>query len=142
MTSPNTDAPMDDLASLGSDLPPRRELTLADLGRTVWDFFNTQYRAPDENRIAGGQPPRLGVAEHFVGRTVKNLLTLPQRALESSAQHAATGYYDPAPILETATVAVTGGIPFTVRGAVGSAGAAQRQVCREMKPVECSARTS
>jgi hypothetical protein len=41
---------MDDLALLGPDLPPRRNLTLADFGRTVWDFLNTPYRTPDENR--------------------------------------------------------------------------------------------
>jgi hypothetical protein len=113
---------MNHRASLGPDLPARRDLTLADLGRKAWDFFNTPYRAPDESRIAGGQPPRLDVVDYLVGKTVKNLLTLPQRALESSARYAETGEYDPVPIVESAILPMTGGMPFAPRGAVGAGG--------------------
>jgi hypothetical protein len=99
-----------DLASLEPVLPPQRDPTLADLGRTVWDLVTTPYRAPDENRIAGGQPPRLGFVDHFVGQTAKSLFTLPQRAFEASRQHVLTGEYDPAPILEAAMLPMGGAV--------------------------------
>ena len=55
-------------------------------------------------------PPAPG--EVMLPEIIKSLLTLPQRSVESAATHHQTGEYDPAPIVEAATTAMTGGLPL------------------------------
>jgi hypothetical protein len=64
-------------------------------------------------------------SEKFVNPAVKGMIggmaSLPRRAIESAATYEQTGFYDPAPIIEAATLPM-GGSPFAVRGALGAAG--------------------
>jgi hypothetical protein len=81
------------------------------------------YRMPTlEDRSRGGLPVQPNVLDRIFGSVVTGLASLPRRAIESSQNYMATGQYDPEPVVEAATAAMMGGMPFAVRGAVGSAG--------------------
>jgi len=56
--------------------------------------------------------------ERVVGDAAYSLATLPQRALAAADRFHRTGEYDPAPIVEAATLMV--GAPLTPKGALGS----------------------
>jgi hypothetical protein len=57
-----------------------------------------------------------------VGKILHDLYTLPERAGQVAYDYGQTGQYDPAPIMEAAMTATTGGMPFAQAGALGSAG--------------------
>jgi hypothetical protein len=57
-----------------------------------------------------------------VGKILHDLYTLPERAGQVAYDYGQTGQYNPAPIMEAAMTATTGGMPFAQAGALGSAG--------------------
>src|SRR3990167_5273654 len=63
-----------------------------------------------------------GLLTSVLERIVMDLATLPARAGAVAQQYGETGEYNPAPIMEGALTAITGGIPFAQAGALGSAG--------------------
>jgi hypothetical protein len=54
-----------------------------------------------------------------VGRILHDLYTLPERAGQAAYDYGQTGQYNPAPIMEAAMTATTGGMPFAQSGAAG-----------------------
>jgi uncharacterized Zn-binding protein involved in type VI secretion len=60
----------------------------------------------------------------MLGKMAHGLATLPARAGQAAVDYGdpLKGTYDPAPIMEGAMTAVTGGMPFAQAGALGSAG--------------------
>jgi hypothetical protein len=60
----------------------------------------------------------------FIGKVFHGLATLPARAGQAAVDYGdpLKGTYDPAPIMEGAMTAITGGMPFAQAGALGSAG--------------------
>ena len=71
------------------------------------------------------RPPRgrkEGLATALPEKVVMDALSLPRRAFGAAQQYSETGEYNPAPIMETALTAMTGGMPFAQAGALGSAG--------------------
>jgi hypothetical protein len=58
----------------------------------------------------------------MVGKILHDLYTLPERAGQAAYDYGQTGQYNPAPIMEAAMTATTGGMPFAQAGALGSAG--------------------
>jgi hypothetical protein len=60
----------------------------------------------------------------MLGKMAHGLATLPARAGQAAVDYGdpLKGTYDPAPIMEAATTAITGGMPFAQAGALGSAG--------------------
>jgi hypothetical protein len=60
----------------------------------------------------------------FIGKVFHGLATLPARAGQAAVDYGdpLKGTYDPAPIMEGAMTAMTGGMPFAQAGALGSAG--------------------
>lgn len=68
-----------------------------------------------------------GVIKHVA----TDLATLPERAIKNSATSWETGTYDPSVPMEVALTAVTGGLPFVVEGAVGSAGGKLTQAFKD-----------
>jgi hypothetical protein len=58
----------------------------------------------------------------MVGKILHDLYTLPERAGQVAYDYGQTGQYNPAPIMEAAMTATTGGMPLAQAGALGSAG--------------------
>jgi hypothetical protein len=54
-----------------------------------------------------------------VGKILHDLYTLPERAGQAAYDYGQTGQYNPAPIMESALTAMTGGMPMAQAGAAG-----------------------
>lgn len=68
-------------------------------------------------RPQGGR--KEGPATWLPEAMVKDLLTLPARAGQVAVDYGQTGAYNPAPIMESALTAMTGGMPLAKSGAAG-----------------------
>jgi hypothetical protein len=77
-------------------------------------------RVKNSARPDGGRQE--GLLTTLPEKMATDLYTLPARAGQAAVQYGETGEYDPAPIMESALTAMTGGMPFAQAGALGSAG--------------------
>jgi hypothetical protein len=93
--------------------------------------MNALERLMDPNNIGMSEADEGGfgstgrkLSEGILGRMLHDLYTLPARAGQVAVDYGdpLKGTYDPAPIMEGAMTAMTGGMPFAQAGALGSAG--------------------
>jgi hypothetical protein len=114
---------LDDTAALQNE-PNANERVASSFGELVDPFTAAAARTRQPVQPEGGRRDGLAtrVAENIgkdIGAAALNLATLPQRAMHAADVFERGGDYDPAPIVEAATLMV--GSPLTPRGALGSA---------------------
>ena len=97
-------------------------------------FTAAAQRTRNSVRPEGGR--REGLGTMVPESVIRDLMTLPARAGRVALDYGdpTNGTYNPAPIMEAALTATTGGVPFAQAGALGSAGG--RAIIESIKPTK------
>ena len=91
-------------------------------GLAAQDTYNPWERAAERMRRSVKGPRQEGLttkALERLGQRATDVLRVPERAFQTADVYGKTGEYDPGPIVEAATLPMTGAMPFAARGAAG-----------------------